>query len=229
MSAPALMPKANGQRSLHGRRTMSQQCQNDSDQGNSHHKDDGATETVELRVDFAASGPDPGADQRSQVEQRMFDPLNAVLTIGVDARRSRSSPHGTFPSVDLARYPCAPRPRPVPEAVLASRTALLAGMVVGICAEYEAQVEAGTNRGTWTQVGWFLIDAAAGMMSAPGRIPTLGSRSPTSRCSELFPGQPASGGRHPGVGSAEFRPSVNSSGSTAQGLRRVGQLVSGPA
>lgn len=40
-------------------------------------------------------------------------------------------------------------------------------MVLGVCAEYEAQVEAGTNRGTWTQVGWFLIDAAAGMMSAP--------------------------------------------------------------
>lgn len=51
--------------------------------------------------------------------------------------------------------------------MIASRTALLAGMVVGVCAEYGAQVEAGTNRGTWTQVGWFLIDAAAGMLSAP--------------------------------------------------------------
>lgn len=71
------------------------------------------------------------------------------LGIGADVRSLRAEAEG------------------VPEAVIASRTALLAGMVVGVCAEYEAQVEAGTNRGTWTQVGWFLIDAAAGMMSAP--------------------------------------------------------------
>lgn len=55
----------------------------------------------------------------------------------------------------------------VPDAVINSRSALLAHLVLGVCADYEAQVQDGTHRGNWTEVGWFLIDAAAGLLSAP--------------------------------------------------------------
>lgn len=55
----------------------------------------------------------------------------------------------------------------VPAAVLRARAGVLGHMALGICAEFEAQLNAGTQQGTWTSVGYFLIDAGAGMLAAP--------------------------------------------------------------
>lgn len=55
----------------------------------------------------------------------------------------------------------------VPEKVLQARSGILGHMVLGLCAEYEAQVEAGTQEGDWISVGYFLIDAVTGMLVAP--------------------------------------------------------------
>lgn len=55
----------------------------------------------------------------------------------------------------------------IPSTVLRGRAGVLGGMILGLCAEHEAQIEEGSARGTWTSVGYFLVDAAAGMLAAP--------------------------------------------------------------
>lgn len=55
----------------------------------------------------------------------------------------------------------------VSDALMRARSGILGSLVLGVCAEQEAQMNTGTQRGDWFQVGYFLIDAAAGMLSAP--------------------------------------------------------------
>ncbi|GAA5228410.1 TetR/AcrR family transcriptional regulator [Paeniglutamicibacter antarcticus] len=55
----------------------------------------------------------------------------------------------------------------IPEAVLRARADVLGHMALGICAEYETQIHEGSEEGSWLSVGYFLIDAGAGMLSAP--------------------------------------------------------------
>lgn len=50
---------------------------------------------------------------------------------------------------------------------LYGRSWILGSMVLGVCAEYEARVQDGTEPANWTGVGYFLIDSCAGMLSAP--------------------------------------------------------------
>lgn len=64
------------------------------------------------------------------------------------------------------------------EAVLRGRAYLLAHMVLGVCADQEAKMNEGTHRGDWEQVGRFLIDAAAGMLSGPVTSPDGAIRYP---------------------------------------------------
>lgn len=67
----------------------------------------------------------------------------------------------------------------LPEAVLRGRAYLLAHMVIGVCADQEAKMNEGTHRGDWEQVGRFLIDAAAGMLSGPVTAPDGAIRYPS--------------------------------------------------
>lgn len=55
----------------------------------------------------------------------------------------------------------------IPAGVLRARSGLIANLVLGVCAQHEEQMNAGTELGSWTSVGYFLIDAAAGMLTAP--------------------------------------------------------------
>ncbi|MBL3700534.1 TetR/AcrR family transcriptional regulator [Leucobacter luti] len=55
----------------------------------------------------------------------------------------------------------------IPERVLRARSGIIAHLVLGACAEQERQMNAGKQRGSWIQVGYFFIDAAAGMLTAP--------------------------------------------------------------
>lgn len=55
----------------------------------------------------------------------------------------------------------------VTEQVMRARSGILGHLVLGVCAEYEARMNEGTQRGDWVDLGYFLIDAAAGMLSAP--------------------------------------------------------------
>ncbi|WP_067855193.1 TetR/AcrR family transcriptional regulator [Nocardia shimofusensis] len=55
----------------------------------------------------------------------------------------------------------------LPPDVLTGRTALLGRMIIDVCAEYEAKVQAGTEVPQWTALGHFLTDACAGMLTAP--------------------------------------------------------------
>ena len=55
----------------------------------------------------------------------------------------------------------------VPPSVLYGRSSILGSMVLGVCAEYEARLQDGVETPNWTGVGYFLIDACAGMLAAP--------------------------------------------------------------
>ncbi|MGO3326689.1 TetR/AcrR family transcriptional regulator [Gordonia sp. (in: high G+C Gram-positive bacteria)] len=55
----------------------------------------------------------------------------------------------------------------VPRSVLVPRTRILAALTLQLCAGYEADVEAGTAKGDWTSLGYFIVDAATGMLAAP--------------------------------------------------------------
>jgi len=59
----------------------------------------------------------------------------------------------------------------LPPDVLTGRSALLGRMIIDVCAEYEAKVEAGTPAPQWTALGHFLTDACAGMLTAPVTYP----------------------------------------------------------
>ncbi|WGP07464.1 helix-turn-helix domain-containing protein [Bacillus subtilis] len=66
----------------------------------------------------------------------------------------------------------------VPESVLRGRAYLLGSMVIGVCADQEAKMNEDVNKGSWEQVGRFLIDAAAGMLGAPVTDPDGAVRYP---------------------------------------------------
>jgi AcrR family transcriptional regulator len=66
----------------------------------------------------------------------------------------------------------------IPEGVLRGRAYLLGSMVVGVCADQEAKMNEDANKGSWEQVGRFLIDAAAGMLGAPVTDPEGAVRYP---------------------------------------------------
>lgn len=55
----------------------------------------------------------------------------------------------------------------VAPSVLYGRSSILGGMVLGVCAEYEARLQDGVEKPNWTGVGYFLIDACVGMLTAP--------------------------------------------------------------
>ena len=66
----------------------------------------------------------------------------------------------------------------IPESVLRGRAYLLGSMVIGVCADQEAKMNEDVNKGSWEQVGRFLIDAAAGMLGAPVTDPDGAVRYP---------------------------------------------------
>ncbi|WP_169564344.1 TetR/AcrR family transcriptional regulator [Microbacterium indicum] len=55
----------------------------------------------------------------------------------------------------------------VPRRVIGARSAIVGGLVLNVCAGYEAQAAVGIEESGWIGVGWFLVDAAAGMLTAP--------------------------------------------------------------
>lgn len=67
----------------------------------------------------------------------------------------------------------------IPESVLRGRAYLLGSMVIGVCADQEAKINEDANKGSWEQVGRFLIDAAAGMLGAPVTDPDGAVRYPS--------------------------------------------------
>lgn len=67
----------------------------------------------------------------------------------------------------------------IPEGVVRGRAYLLGSMVVGVCADQEAKMNEDANKGSWEQVGRFLIDAAAGMLGAPVTDPDGAVRYPS--------------------------------------------------
>ncbi len=55
----------------------------------------------------------------------------------------------------------------VTPSVLYGRSSILGSMVLGVCADYEARIQDGIESPNWTGVGYFLVDACAGMLAAP--------------------------------------------------------------
>lgn len=55
----------------------------------------------------------------------------------------------------------------VPTDVLRRRSGLLAVMILGACADVEERMAVEATGASWTDVGSFLVDAAAGMLAAP--------------------------------------------------------------
>ncbi|NLU84261.1 helix-turn-helix domain-containing protein [Rhodococcus sp. HNM0569] len=68
----------------------------------------------------------------------------------------------------------------IPRNTLVGRGRLLGSMITDVCAEYEAGIAEGVFEPDWTAVGYFLTDAAAGMLSAavthPSDFHTVDSR-----------------------------------------------------
>lgn len=62
----------------------------------------------------------------------------------------------------------------VSEVVLHSRSSIVGQVVLRACANYERSLAEGRAHGTWTDVGYFLIDVAVGILSAP--VTPLGER-----------------------------------------------------
>ena len=54
-----------------------------------------------------------------------------------------------------------------PHTIMRARAGLVANMVMGVLAQQERQMNEGTAAGTWLDVAYFLVDAAAGMIDAP--------------------------------------------------------------
>lgn len=50
--------------------------------------------------------------------------------------------------------------------VLRARIGIVSHLVFGVCAEYEARREEAVDEGSWLDVGYFLIDAIVGLLSA---------------------------------------------------------------
>lgn len=69
----------------------------------------------------------------------------------------------------LTRYPS--ELKGIPEIVIASRAKILGPMILGLCSEYEAEVNAGKQQGTWETMGYFLVDAVVGMLAAESTSP----------------------------------------------------------
>ena len=70
----------------------------------------------------------------------------------------------------------------VPRSVQNNRSRMVDGMILGTAAVYEKLMEEGTAKGSWAAVGYFLIDAASGMLAASVTEPAdfLTPRSPLS-------------------------------------------------
>ncbi|MGN0097668.1 MAG: TetR/AcrR family transcriptional regulator [Corynebacterium sp.] len=68
--------------------------------------------------------------------------------------------------LDKLLTPDIPELTGVPRPVLYNRARMVDGMVLGTAAVYEGHCEQGKARGSWPAVGYFLIDAASGMLSA---------------------------------------------------------------
>lgn len=63
----------------------------------------------------------------------------------------------------------------IPPRVLEARSGILGQLIIGICAEYEGRIHDGSEEENWMEVGYFLIDAGAGLLAAavtaPGNFP----------------------------------------------------------
>lgn len=68
----------------------------------------------------------------------------------------------------------------ISEGVLRGRAYLLGHMVIGVCADQEKKMNDGTHKGSWEQVGRFLIDAASGMLAGPVTAPDGAVRYPAT-------------------------------------------------
>lgn len=55
----------------------------------------------------------------------------------------------------------------LPRGILHARAQIAAGVLLGVCAEFERLVALDDQKGSWEEVGIFLIDAIAGMIAAP--------------------------------------------------------------
>ena len=54
----------------------------------------------------------------------------------------------------------------IPQPIIEARSRILAQLILGLAAEHEARLAAGTSEGTWHSFGHFLTDAAVGMLAA---------------------------------------------------------------
>jgi adenine-specific DNA methylase len=52
-------------------------------------------------------------------------------------------------------------------AVMHARAGLVANMAIGVLARHEQKMNEGSAEGSWGDIAYFLIDAAAGMIDAP--------------------------------------------------------------
>lgn len=59
----------------------------------------------------------------------------------------------------------------IPAEVLRARSGILGSVTSGICAHHERMVNEGKEMPNWDNLGYFLVDAIVGMLSAPSTVP----------------------------------------------------------
>ncbi|GAA4673678.1 TetR/AcrR family transcriptional regulator [Gordonia humi] len=107
-------------------------------------------------IEYLDSLPVPGHRARFTYQAMFLPSVEEPLRVGIERSVQFDGQMGAIP--ELAH---------VPEPVLTARMRLIASLTLRLCASYETDVEAGTASGSWTAVGYFIIDAATGMLSAP--------------------------------------------------------------
>lgn len=108
-------------------------------------------------IDHLAAQPIPSWRARFLFQVRSVPSVSAVVT-GVLSAKDGNEVLAGHTSRILGQ---------IPQAILTARSNILGPMVLGICADYERQVQEDTAEGSWTSLGYFLVDAIAGMLAAP--------------------------------------------------------------
>lgn len=90
----------------------------------------------------------------------------------MDSLRAEPTPPEDSMRLDAMLPDSLPELQDVPRNVLRNRSRLVEGLALDACAGYEARLADGSVASNWLNVGYFLIDAASGMLAAPVTRPS---------------------------------------------------------
>ncbi|MEQ6896134.1 helix-turn-helix domain-containing protein [Microbacterium sp. KR10-403] len=112
-------------------------------------------------IEVLDSLPRPSYRAQFLIQLRSVPSADAIIRDSVESQALTRDIEAMFDRVDT-----------VSRNVLRARSGIVGHLVLGVAADFEARRNAGDEQGDWLDVGYFLIDAASGMLSAPVTRPT---------------------------------------------------------